>query len=447
MKNKIISRSLAGLVFVLLGLVSCHFHSDKRLSTLKIYNWGDYIDESVLEDFKVWYKGQTGEELRIVYQVFDINEIMLTKIARGKEDFDLVCPSDYIVERMMKQELLLPIERDFGDCTDYTRRIAPYITHELSKLDCHGHRTSDYAVPYMWGTTGILYNRKFVPEEDVHSWSCLWNPKYRGKILMKDSYRDVYGTCIIYANRERLAQGEVSVDELMNDYSRATIDTVEVYMKAMKPLLAGWEADFGKEMMTKSKLYLNMTWSGDAEWAIQEAEAVGTELAYAIPEEGSTVWYDCWVIPKYAKNVKAASYFINYMCRPDIAIRNMEEIGYVSAVSSPEIMEYVQDSTLSVFSDVSYFFGEAGKSLKVRHTMYPDRRFIEKCAMERDFGHATEAVLDMWSNVKGDNLNPGILAFIFLCFGGLLILGVYGKYKKKRRQRSIRLLKSRRSKR
>lgn len=425
-------------------LSSCNDRHQKRLSTLKIYNWGDYIDESILEDFKVWYKEQTGEDINIIYQTFDINEIMLTKIARGKEDFDLVCPSDYIVERMIKKDLLLPINRDFGDLPDYTRNIAPYITGELSKIDDQEHKTSDYAVPYMWGTTGLLYNRKFVPEEDVRSWACLWDHKYKGKILMKDSYRDVYGTAIIYANRERLAKGETTVDELMNDYSQAAIDTVEAYVKKMKPLLAGWEADFGKEMMTKSRIYLNMTWSGDAEWAIQEAAAVGVDLGYAIPDEGSTVWYDCWAIPKYAKNIKAASYFINYMCRPDIAIRNMEEIGYVSAVSSPEIREYVQDSTLSDYSDVSYFFGEAGKKLKVKHTMYPDIKYMEKCAMERDFGDATENVLDMWSNIKGDNLNPWILTVIFLSIGFLLIIGIYNKFRKKRRHQNIRILKSRR---
>lgn len=446
MKTETIIRFLVSSILILSAFCACKQEGKGRMSTLKIYNWADYIDESVLQDFKVWYKEQTGEDIKIVYQVFDINEIMLTKIARGKEDFDLICPSDYIIERMLKKDLLLPVNRNFGDSTDYTAYIAPYITQELSKLDTRERKTADYAVPYMWGTTGLLYNRKFVPEEDVRSWACLWNPEYKGKILMKDSYRDAYGTAIIYANRDRLAKGEVTVDELMNDYSQQTIDTVETYLKRMKPLLAGWEADFGKEMMTKSKLYLNMTWSGDAEWAIQEAQTVGTDLAYAIPEEGSTVWYDCWAIPKYAKNIKAASYFINFMCRPDIAIRNMEEIGYVSAVSSPEIREYVQDSTLTDFSDVSYFFGDAGKKLKVRQTMFPDRKYIEKCAMERDFGDNTEAVLDMWSNIKGDNLKPWVLAFIFISFGLLLILGIYNKYKKKRRQQSIRLLKSRRNK-
>ncbi len=427
-------------------LSSCHTGKDTRESILKIYNWGDYIDEEVLEDFPRWYKEQTGEEVKIIYQVFDINEIMLTKIARGKEDFDLVCPSDYIIERMMNMDLLQPINRDFGKTPDYTQNIAPYINHELNKLSKPGQTTTDYAVPYMWGTTGLLYNTTYVPQEDVKSWKCLWDPRYKGKILMKDSYRDAYGVAMLYAYRDKLGKGQISVDSIINDYSTSAIDTAEIYLKRMKPLLAGWEADFGKEMMTKSKVWINMTWSGDAQWAIEEAEKIGTELNYSIPEEGSMIWYDGWAIPKYARNPKAASYFINYLCRPDIAIRNMNTIGYVSAVASPEIMEQAQDSTLEEYSDVSYFFGEAGKKIKVNHTMYPDIKIVERCAMQRDFGAHTEEVLDMWSSVKGDNLNPMILIVIFLTILLLLFFGIYSKYKKYRNHKAIRLLKSRRHK-
>ncbi len=425
---------------------SCHTGKDTRESILKIYNWGDYIDEEVLKDFPRWYKEQTGEEVKIIYQVFDINEIMLTKIARGKEDFDLVCPSDYIIERMMNMDLLQPISRDFGKTPDYIQNIAPYINHELNKLSKPGQTTTDYAVPYMWGTTGILYNTTYVPQEDVKSWECLWNPRYKGKMLMKDSYRDAYGVAMLYAYRDKLGKGQISVDSIINDYSTSAIDTAEIYLKRMKPLLAGWEADFGKEMMTKSKVWINMTWSGDAQWAIEEAEKIGTELNYSIPEEGSMIWYDGWAIPKYARNPKAASYFINYLCRPDIAIRNMNTIGYVSAVASPEIMEQAQDSTLEEYSDVSYFFGEAGKKIKVNHTMYPDIKIVERCAMQRDFGAHTEEVLDMWSSVKGDNLNPMILIVIFLTILLLLFFGIYSKYKKYRNHKAIRLLKSRRHK-
>mgnify|MGYP000650608187 CR=1 FL=1 len=177
------------------------------------------------------------------------------------------------------------------------------------------------------------------PIPTLFSWECLWDKKYAGKILMKDSYRDAYGTAVIYAHAKELEEGTVTVEDLMNDYSPRAMEVAEKYLKAMKPNIAGWEADFGKEMMTKNKAWLNMTWSGDAIWAIEEANAVGVDLDYVVPKEGSNIWYDGWVIPKYAKNPVAASYFINFMCRPDIALRNMDFCGYVSSIATPEILE------------------------------------------------------------------------------------------------------------
>ena len=183
-----------------------------------------------------------------------------------------------------------------------------------------------------------------------------------------------------------------------------------------RPNISGWEADFGKEMMTKNKTWLNLTWSGDAVWAIDEANAVGVELDYKVPREGSNIWYDGWVIPKYSRNVKAASYFINYLCQPEIAMRNMDAIGYVSAVATPEIMEAKIDTTIEERSDLSYFFGEikGADSLQINPVQYPDRKIVERCAMIRDFGDRTELVLEMWSRVKGDNLNTGIVLLLSL---------------------------------
>ena len=142
-----------------------------REHTLKIYNWADYIDESVLDDFKVWYKEQTGEEVEIIYQLFDINEIMLAKIERGKEDFDVVCPSEYIIERMLRNNMLLPIDKDFGQTPNYLQYISPYITECFNKIDGSGKNANDYAVGYMWGTTGFLYNTRYVPREEASTWS------------------------------------------------------------------------------------------------------------------------------------------------------------------------------------------------------------------------------------------------------------------------------------
>ena len=419
-------------------LTNCYNVGEPRENVLKIYNWADYIDEDVLEEFQAYYKQQTGEDLRIVYQTFDINEVMLTKIEKGHEDFDVVCPSEYIIERMLKKNLLLPIDTVLNGSPSYIHNLSPYIRVQINKLSQPGRQANRYAVCYMWGTTGILYNKTFVPDSDAETWGTLWNRKYAGKILMKESYRDAYGTAAIYAHAKELREGKLKVEDLMNDYSPEAMIVVEKYLKAMKPLIAGWESDFGKEMMTKNKAWLNLTWSGDAIWAIEEAASVGVELDYVVPQEGSNIWYDGWVIPKYAGNAKAASYFINYMCRPDVALRNMDATGYVSSIATSEILEAKIDTTLDYHSDLSYFFGPGADSVQVNRIQYPDRKVIERCAMIRDFGDKTEAVLEIWSRIKGDNLGVGITILIFVVvalMSGWMIYKRWLRYKRNKMQR------------
>ena len=409
-----------------------------REHTLKVYNWADYIDESVLDDFKVWYKEQTGEEVEVIYQLFDINEIMLAKIERGKEDFDVVCPSEYIIERMLRSNMLLPISQDFGDTPNYLENISPYIKERFDKIDGSGKNANDYAVGYMWGTTGVLYNTRYVTREEASTWKVFHNEKFAKKIFIKDAFRDVYSTVLIYLRQQELAEGAITLDELMYDSSDESIADVEAFLRLAKPLVAGWEADFGKEMMTKEKAYLNLTWSGDAVWAIEEAAEVGVSLDYVVPTEGSNVWFDGWVIPKYAVNTKAASYFINFMCRPDIAIRNMEEIGYVSVIASDEVLEAQWDDELEQTVDASYFFGEGAESVKINPVMYPDKSVINRCAMMHDSGAHTPKLLEMWARVKGDEVPLWNLAVIVISFGALLVLGVRRKMQKRithRRQR------------
>ena len=418
--------------------ISCS-RDESRKSILKVYNWADYIDEELLGEFEEWYKEQTGEEVTVIYQLFDINEIMLAKIERGKEDFDVACPSEYIIERMLKNDLLLPINKDFGDTPNYLDNVSPYIHDVFDKIDGGGKNANDYSVGYMWGTTGFLYNKKYVTEEEVDSWSALWAPKFKGKLFVKDAFRDVYSPLLIYANQERIKRGEVTMDELMHDSSDESIATVEALLKKTKPNVAGWEADFGKEMMTKEKAILNLTWSGDAVWAIEEAAEVDVELDYTVPKEGSIVWFDGWVIPKYAKNVKAASYFINFMCKSENAIRNMEEIGYVSVIGTPEVMEYMSESAieggLEEPLDLRYFFGEEADSVVINPVLYPDNSVIGRCAMMHDSGPRTAALLEMWSRVKGDNLNNWMVIVIFIAIGALLVVGVMRKIKRRRQRR------------
>ena len=402
--------------------------SEDRSRILKVYNWADYIDEELLGEFEEWYLEQTGEEVEIIYQTFDINETMLSKIELGHEDYDVVCPSDYIIERMLRSDLLLPIEKDFGDTPDYTRNIAPYILDQFNNIEGNGKNANDYAVGYMWGTVGVIYNPKYVSEEDVKTWDVLRNPAYAGKVLMKDAFRDVYTALLIGLNEEALEQGEKDLKTLTFDTSAESIALVENYLASFKESVAGWEADFGKEQMTKELAWLNMSWSGDAQWAIDEAAEMGIELKYAIPENGSVVWFDGWVIPKYARNTKAASYFINFMCMQETALRNMDMTGYVSVIGGEEILENISDDEEYEAMDARYFFGEGADSVHVNPIMYPDGATILKCGIMHDGG--TEELLKMWSRVKGSNASIWTYTLIILVFAGLITLVIL-KYTRK----------------
>lgn len=401
-----------------------------REHTLKIYNWADYIDEDLLEEFKGWYKEQTGEEVEIIYQLFDVNEIMLSKIELGHEDFDVVCPSEYIIERMLRQDLLLPIDRNFGDTPDYTANVAPYIIDKFSEIEGSGKNANDYSVGYMWGTTGLLYNPKYVTREEACSWETLKDPKFKGKIFIKDAFRDVYTSLIIALHKDEIDAGELDIKKITFNSSDEYIAEVESFLNEVKDNVLGWEADFGKEEMTKEKAWINLSWSGDAQWAKDEAALVGVDLDYAVPREGSIVWFDGWVIPKYARNVKAARYFINFLCMPENAIRNMDAIGYVSAVGGPEILEAMSDGESFEPLDASYFFGDDAVAVSLNPIMYPDASVIARCGMMHDSGDRTEELLKMWSRVKGDN--AGCLTYI--CIGvamvALIVLLILNSRKK-----------------
>lgn len=423
-------RRLIYCIIAALIFIGC---SDDRSSILKVYNWADYIDEELLDEFEQWYLEETGEEVEIIYQTFDINETMLSKIELGHEDYDVVCPSDYIIERMLKNNLLLPIERNFGETPDWIDNVSPYISEKFGEIEGHGKDARDYSVGYMWGTIGLIYNTKYVTDEQALTWEVLRNPQYKDKVLMKDAYRDVYTALLTALNKNALDAGEKDIRTLAFDTSEESIALVENYLVSFKESIAGWEADFGKEQMTKELAWLNLSWSGDAQWAIEEAAEIGVELNYSIPEEGSGVWFDGWVIPKYAKNTKAASYFINFMCKPENAIRNMDMTGYVSVIGGDDILEEMSDSTEFEAIDASYFFGEAADSVCINPIMYPDKKTIERCAMMHDTD--TEALLKMWARVKGANASAWTYILIVLVLGGLIFSVVLKYYRQNNRKK------------
>jgi len=409
-----------------------------REQILKVYNWSDYIDESVIPEFEQWYLEQTGNKVRVIYQTFDVNETMLSKIEKGHEDFDVICPSDYIIERMLQNELLLPIDRSFGDTPNYIDdNLSPYVRGRFDKMIGGSFNANDYAVGYMWGTTGILYNAKYVTEEEASTWDIIRNPKFADKIFIKDSPRDVYSQIIIYLRRDDLAAGKVTLDELMTDSSSESMAAVEDYMKDVRPLVAGWEADFGKDQMTQERGWVSLNWSGDAVWAIEEAEEMGVDLRFALPREGFTVWFDGWVIPKFAQNITAAKYWINFMSRPDIVIRNVDATGYVSVSGAPEVLEAFTDEKYEPI-DLSYFFGPGAESVCVNPVLYPDKSDIERSSQEHDWGEKTPELVAMWARIKGENASTMTLIVVAAFIVAVAAFAVYSRTRKRSRSRRRR---------
>ena len=232
---------------------------------------------------------------------------------------------------------------------------------------------------------------------------------------MKDAFRDVYSVLVLYAYRDDLANGTVNRDELVRNITKARVAAVRDILLRAKKQICGWEVDFGKEEMTKGKAWLNLSWSGDAQFAIEEAAEMNVMLDYIVPEEGSNVWFDGWVIPKYAKNIKAATYFIDYMCKAENALANMDEIGYVSCAGGPNaaaiiLEEQNDEEEWPETVDASYFFGNDPirvedeildpHALHLNPVYYADKSIIDRCALMHDAGESQEMLLEMWNEIK-----------------------------------------------
>jgi len=431
------------LALAVLSVISC---KTDRSTIVKVYNWSNYIDESVIPEFEEWYEQQTGEEIHVIYQTFDINETMLSKIEKGHEDFDVTCPSDYIIERMINNGLAIPLDfASLPDSINYIRNNrSPYMQQMFAKINPNVD-ANDYSVPFMWGSTGVLYNTKYVTDEEASTWEIIRNPKFRDKIFIKDAPRDVFGPVLIHLNSSRLDAGEVTIDQLMLDSSDEAVAAVEAFMYDVSDMAAGWEADFGKEQMTQERGYVSLNWSGDAVWAIEEAALVGVELKYIVPAEGSNVWFDGWIIPKYAKNVKAATYFIDFMCRPDIAVRNMEETGYVSANGDVSVLESQIDESFPPI-DVSYFF-PGQDSVCVNPVLYAPKNIVERLGILHDWGEDTGKLISMWSRIKGDDANLLTKIIVGVVILSFLVLGLnkkFGGSPAKRRARARKRIKAKR---
>lgn len=404
--------ALAGLSLLPL-LTGC----TPREEILKVYNWDEYIDESIFEEFEEYYYAVTGKTVKVRYDTFVDNETMYQKVVGKQVDYDVICPSDYMIEKMKTNGYLIELSKDLGTdvngqpVEDYRKGAASFLSDGTTfKYDVG----NVYSYPYMWGTMGILYNTEKVDYADLESkgWGILWDSKYSGKIDMKDSVRDSYAIASLYTFKNPASKyydPDMTLDRAVNATDAADREKVKEMLIAQKPLLYSYEADQGKQTVADGiYTYMTLQWSGDAvyardELAYNDKGELVTSLDYYIPAEGTNLWCDGWCIPKYAVNIDAANLFINFLCRPDISIRNMEFIGYTSAIATPEILEWIEENySAEEYEpvDLSYFFGPEYTAVPVDIVQYPSAAIIANSAVMRDYGDNQELMLDLWTSVK-----------------------------------------------
>ena len=288
--------SLLTITTLSLGLITGCGKEKEEKDVLSVYNVGDYIDESLISKFEE----ETGIEVR--YETYDTNEMMYQKLKCGSSSYDLVFPSDYMVEKMKAEGLLKKI--DFKNIPNFK-----YIDKDF--LNPIYDKTNEYSVPYMWGTFGILYNKKMV-KDPVDSWDILWNPKYKGNIMMFDSVRDTMGIAF-----KKLGYS-------MNSTNPKEIDEAKELLMRQKDLVLAYVNDEGKDRLLGEETAMGIIYSGDAVTLIEE----NPNLAYAIPKEGTNKWVDAMCIPSTAKHKKEAEMFINFLLDPKNAAVNADYIGY-----------------------------------------------------------------------------------------------------------------------
>lgn len=299
MKKKILS--LLAVVLILFSLVSCNSATgntgDKQ--SINVYNWGEYIDQTVLDDFEA----QTG--IHVNYTTYASNEEMYSKIVSGAASYDVVIPSEYMISKMMSEDLLA--ELDFSNIPNYK-----YIGEEYKGLSYDPEEK--YSVPYTWGTVVIVYNTKYVDEEDVadESIDLLWNEKYAGNILMFDNPRDAF------------ALAHIKLGHSMNTTNPEDWYEAAEELKKQKPLVQAYVMDQIFDKMLNEEAYIAVYYAGDAITMMDENE----DLAAYVPKEGANMFFDSMCVLKNSQNKEGAEKFINFMCETDIAVRNAEEVWY-----------------------------------------------------------------------------------------------------------------------
>ena len=407
MKNKFIF----GLSLTLASLSLAGCGASEEALVIKALNCEDYIGEDafeftyenaqgeevtvsyddVLTGFEQYESEKLGKPVKVIYDTYDTNETMLSSLKTGKSTYDLICASDYAIQKMMMMGMLQKIDREavpnYNDyCARYHLSMMEEITAMVPQADGSEKEEimADYSVGYMWGTLGVLYNPAKIAADknldedeikfDMVSWESLWNPKYKSEMSVKDSMRDTYSVGImrqyhdeIVANMEKsgcfdmespsydLLEGAYekaaseyapTLNEIFNRCDEATAQAVKADLLALKENVFGFEVDSGKDDMVKGLVGMNLAWSGDAVYSMDRGDNESNQtIYYSIPKTGGNIWFDSWAIPKTsdAEHKAAAQDFLNFLSDPQVAAANMETIGYTSFIAGDTVHGLIRE--------------------------------------------------------------------------------------------------------
>lgn len=482
----------AALLLCLLGTLLCPAFSlaaKEETITLRVCNWEEYIDQgdwgedevidlesgdifgenSLVDDFETWYEETYGKKVHVEYSTFGTNEDLYNMLTIG-DVYDLVCPSEYMIMKLMAEDKVQPLSEDFFDGENennyYIRGVSPYIRNIFETHDIGGVTWDKCAAGYMWGVTGFLYNPEVLEEENAATWNLLENRDYNRQITMKDNVRDAYFAAVGALKSEQLTSEDftgredyvLALQDEMNDVSQETVDAAQEYLQKIRDNLYSFETDSGKADMITGKVVANYQWSGDAVYAMDTAEEDDYILNFAVPQECTNIYFDGWIMLKSgingnAEKQQAAEAFINFISRPDNVIRNMYYIGYTSAISGGEderIFEYLdwnygaeEDEEEVVDYPVGYFFaGEEDNEDYVLSVpeeqlhrqlsaQYPSQEVIRRASIMVYFNEEqSERINCMWIRIRCFNIQS-VPVWVWIAIGAVIILGVLFGYQRK----------------
>lgn len=453
----------AVLLHVAAGVNTCSAKEDEVI-TLRICNWEEYIDlggwdedelitldsgkeilgvNSMMKDFESWYREEYGKRVKIEYSCFGTNEELYTQLTLG-DTYDLVCPSEYMIMKLMAEKRLEPLSEEFFDEKSennyYQKGVSRFIKDAFAGNEINGEPWGKYAAGYMWGVTGILYNPEEMSYEDACSWNVFNNPDYNRRITIKDNVRDSYFAAVGALKADLLLSDAFKNAEdyskklaaEMNDTSRETVVSAQNLLQDIRDNVYAFETDSGKSDIVSGKIAANYQWSGDAVYAMNLAEEDDVYLEFAAPKECTNLWFDGWVMLKdgIAGNVdkkQAAEAFINFVSMPENAVRNMYYIGYTSVIAGGEdstVFDYLNfcygaedDEEETIDYPVGFFFtgDDADEDYIVTasinqinrqlYSQYPSQEILERSAIMEYFDdEAGKRINQMWINVRCFNI-------------------------------------------